>query len=87
MMMAGIDTFTAVMAILFASVTSSSDLILSDRVLRYIGIDVIAATPLIFSDPVVRPQVVRNAGGPAGTRWAAPEISASLTTAGPPRLM
>jgi len=45
MMIAGIDTFTAVTAILSPGVKSFSDFRCGALVLRYIGIEVIAARP------------------------------------------
>ena len=52
---AGMDTLIAVTAILSLSVRSSSFLREPLRVFRYIGMEVMAATPLILSDAVVRP--------------------------------
>src|ERR1043166_3600443 len=84
MMIAGIETFTAVTAILSLALRSRSDLRCGALVLRYIGIDVIAATPFTFMLLEVLSQIVMKAGGPAGARCALPESSMSLTTAGPP---
>ena len=86
MMIAGIETFTAVTAILSFGCRSFSDLRCGALVLRYIGIDVIAATPFTRMLARVRSQIVMNAGGPAGAKCAAPASSMSLTTAGPPSL-
>src|SRR5215218_1750923 len=87
MMIAGIDTFTAVTAILSFGVRSFSDLRCDALVLRYIGIEVIAATPRTFMLVTVLSHSVMKAGGPAGARCAAPASSMSLTTEGPPRRM
>src|SRR3954449_6971403 len=87
MMIAGIDTFTAVTAILSVGARSVNDFKCGALVLRYIGIDVIAATPITFMLARVRSQIVMNAGGPAGAKCAAPESSMSFTTAGPPSRM
>src|SRR3954452_15163194 len=65
MMIAGIDTFTAVTAILSLGCKSFSDLRCGALVLRYIGIDVMAATPLTFMLLVVLSHSVMKAGGPA----------------------
>ena len=87
MMIAGIETFTAVTAILSFGVRSFSDLRCGALVLRYIGIEVIAATPFTFMLARVRSQSVMKAGGPAGAKCAAPASSMSLTTDGPPNWM
>ena len=87
MMMAGIETFTAVMAILSVGLRSRIELRWGARVLRYIGIEVIAATPLTSALPRVRSHSVRKAGGPAATMSAEPDSSRSLTRAGPPSLI
>ena len=86
-MIAGIETFTAVTAILSFGVRSFSDLRCGALVFRYIGIEVIAATPFTFMLLAVRSQIVMKAGGPAGAKCAAPASSMSLTTAGPPSRM
>src|SRR5688572_6936851 len=86
MIMDGIDTLIAVTAILSLAPTSLMLLISGERVLRYIGIDVMAARPVTFMLSRVRAQMVRKAGGPAGTTCALPDRSASFTCAGPPRL-
>jgi hypothetical protein len=85
MMIAGIDTFTAVTAILSVGCKSLSDLRCGALVFRYIGIDVMAATPITFMLARVRSHSVMKAGGPAGAKCAAPASSMSFTTAGPPR--
>ncbi len=59
----------------------------SDRVLRYIGSDVIAATPFTLAEVMVRSHKVRNAGGPAAMKSAEPESRASFITEGPPILI
>src|SRR5215218_6279881 len=87
MMIAGIDTFTAVTAILSFGVRSFSDLRCGALVLRYIGIEVIAATPRTFMLAAVLSHNVMKAGGPAGAKCAAPASNMSLTTDGPPRRM
>src|SRR5215468_8559148 len=86
MMIAGIDTFTAVTAILSFSPRSFSDFSVGERVLRYIGIAVIAAMPFTLMLALVLSHSVRNAGGPAAEMCAAPDSSMSLTTEGPPKL-
>src|SRR2546423_14961311 len=87
MMIAGIETFTAVTAILSFGVRSFSDLRCGAFVLRYIGIDVIAATPRTFMLLAVLSHSVMKAGGPAGAKCALPDSSMSLTTDGPPKRM
>src|SRR5262245_44053570 len=59
-MIAGIETFTAVTAILSLAFRSRIDFRCSARVLRYIGIEVIAATPLMLALPRVRSHVMRK---------------------------
>src|SRR5262245_48094763 len=81
----GIETLTAVTAILSRWVMSSNFLRCSPRVFRYIGKDDIAATPFTFAESCVRSHSTMNAGGPAAMKSTAPERSASFITAGPPR--
>src|SRR6185312_5166733 len=83
----GIETLIAVTAILSLAVMSSSFFRWSARVLRYIGIDDMAATPLTFTEAAVRSQSVMNAGGPAVMKSAEPERRASFITEGPPMLI
>jgi hypothetical protein len=85
-MIEGIETLTAVTAILSFGVRSSMERRCSARALRYIGIELIAATPLTARLPLVRSHRVRKAGGPAEMKCADPDSSASFITAGPPML-
>src|SRR5580658_3603320 len=86
-MIDGMETLIAVTAILSLSVTSSSFFRWSARVLRYIGMEDIAATPLTLAEAAVRSQSVIKAGGPAVIKSAEPDNSASFITAGPPMLI
>src|SRR5579864_7531147 len=85
MMIAGIDTLMAVTAILSRSVISSNLLRCPALVLRYIGSEVIAATPSTLAAPRVLSHNVINAGGPAEMKSADDDNSASFIAAGPPR--
>ncbi len=87
MMSAGIETLIAVTAMRSRSVMSSSFFSRSDRAFKYIGKDVIAATPVTLMEPSVLSQSVRNAGGPAAMKSTEPESSASFITDGPPKLI
>src|SRR5689334_1879345 len=78
MMIAGIETLIDVIAILSRAPMSPSVLRCSELVLRYIGIDVIAATPSTLADPRVLSHKVRNAGGPAEMKSADEDRSASF---------
>src|SRR4030081_2032335 len=74
----GIETLTEVTAILSPGLRSSSARRCSARVLRYIGIELMAATPLTSILPRVRSHSVRKAGGPAEMKSADPESRASF---------
>src|SRR3954462_3712788 len=65
MMIAGIETLTAVTAILSFSVRSLMLFIAGLFTLSHIGVSTMPATPLIsLLDPLVRDQIVIIAGGP-----------------------
>ena len=72
-MIAGIDTLTAVTASLSLGPKSRIDCKCGERVLRYIGIEVIEAMPLTLKFSRARSHRVKNAGGPATTISAAPD--------------
>src|SRR5690606_23617169 len=84
MMIDGIDDLTEVTPILSVSFRSSIDLRCAARVLRLIGMELMAATP--FTLPRVRSHRMRKEGGPAETKCAEPESRASIITDGPPML-
>ena len=85
MLIDGIETLTAVTAILSVSVRSSIVVSAGFVVFRYIGSDDIAATPRTSAEPRVALHSVMNAGGPAAMKSTEPDSSASFMTAGPPR--
>jgi hypothetical protein len=72
MRIAGIDTFTAVMAILSVGRRSPIDQKCARRLLRYMGTELMDATPLTSACRAFGPSV-RKAGGPAATTSAGPD--------------
>src|SRR5665213_4423132 len=83
----GMETLIEVTAMRSRSVMSSSFFTAGDREFRYIGSDVMAATPFTLADEMVRSQRVRKAGGPAAMKSADPDSRASFITEGPPILI
>src|SRR3546814_182458 len=86
MMIEGIDDFTDVTPILSPCFRSSMDLRCAARVFRYMGMELMAATPLTSLLPLVRSHKIRNDGGPADTKCADPDSNASIIADGPPSL-
>src|SRR5450759_3571102 len=83
MMIAGIDTLTAVTAILSLSVKSRIDLTSGRLTLSHIGVSTIPATPLTsLPEPLVRAQMMMIAGGPLVPKSICPESSPSFIAAG-----
>src|SRR5690606_18429804 len=86
MTMDGIDDLTDVTAILSPSFRSSMDFRCAARVFRYMGMELMAATPLTSAVPLVRSHKSRKDGGPAEIKSAEPDSKASIMTEGPPML-
>src|SRR5690606_1341031 len=84
MTMDGMDDLTEVTAILSPSFKSSMDFKCGARVFRYMGIELMAATPLTLAVPLVRSHKSRKDGGPAEMKSAEPDSKASIITEGPP---
>ena len=86
MMIDGIDTFTAVTAILSPARRSATDCSRSVLVFRYHRHGA-HGRDAAHRAPRVRSHSVRNAGGPAEMKCAEPESSASFIAEGPPMLL
>ena len=82
--MEGIDDLTDVTATLSLPLRSSTVLRCSARVLRFMGIELIAATPLTSMLPLVLSHRIKKEGGPAEMKSADPDTKASIMADGPP---
>ncbi len=83
MMIAGIETLTAVTAILSFSVKSLMLLIAGLLTLSHIGVSTMPATPFTsLALPLVRAQIVMTAGGPLVPKSICPDRSPSFIAAG-----